>query len=119
MKHIAALSLVFAAFSVPSFAQEPDARAYQIRVNADLAPTASTQLSYPYRAASRGLPGSCEVSFVIDAAGHAEGIEVQACTSSLFRASAREVVSGLRFAPGDAAKPAIKARIDWSMRPGE
>ncbi len=89
---------------------------FTITVASAVTPVSHAEFSYPFNAGTRGLEGSCDVSFVISTAGKADAIRIAACTSDMFRASAKKIVEAMTFAPRAAAEGA-SARINWSMNP--
>lgn len=75
----------------------------------DAQPISPPQLSYPQRAAERGIEGSCEVRFNVN--GRGEPYDVQAdCSDSVFRREAERAVSRVRFAPKIVRGQAVERR---------
>lgn len=75
----------------------------------DAQPISPPQVSYPQRAAERGIEGSCEVRFNVN--GRGEPYDVAAdCTDSVFRREAERAVSRVRFAPKIVRGQAVERR---------
>jgi outer membrane biosynthesis protein TonB len=102
----------------PSVAgQDPlkHARSYSIVVAADVAPVAHAGLDYPYAAASRGLSGSCSLSYDVNAGGAISDIQVTTCSSPLFRRMAARLAGKMTFAAPAAPIDNARMEIRWSM----
>jgi TonB family protein len=115
MKPIHAL-LVAAGMSslAPAALADQPGKPFTITVASAVTPVTHAQIGYPFNAGTRGLEGSCDVSFVISTAGKADAIRISACTSDMFRASAKKIVEAMTFAPRVAAEGAT-ATINWTM----
>lgn len=75
----------------------------------DAQPISPPVVQYPQRAAERGIEGSCEVRFDVNARG--EPFNVQAdCSDSVFRREAERAVSRVRFAPKIVRGQALERR---------
>ena len=64
----------------------------------DAQPISPPQVSYPQRAAQRGVEGTCEVRFDVNPRGEPFNVEAT-CTDSVFRREAERAVSRVKFAP--------------------
>ncbi|MEO0465721.1 MAG: TonB family protein [Pseudomonadota bacterium] len=64
----------------------------------DAQPISPPQVTYPQRAAERGIEGSCEVRFNVNARGEPYDVDAD-CTDSVFVREAERSVSRVRFAP--------------------
>ncbi|MCI4645429.1 MAG: TonB family protein [Hyphomonadaceae bacterium] len=64
---------------------------------------------YPSRAAERGLEGRCEVHFDVNARGEPFNLNAM-CSDSVFKRSAEEAVSRVRFAPKIVRGQAVERR---------
>jgi len=75
----------------------------------DAQPISPPVVQYPRRAAERGIEGSCEVRFDVNAQG--EPFNVQAdCSDSVFKREAERAVSRVRFAPKIVRGQALERR---------
>jgi periplasmic protein TonB len=75
----------------------------------DAQPISPPVVQYPRRAAERGIEGSCEVRFDVNARG--EPFNVQAdCSDSVFKREAERAVSRVRFAPKIVRGQALERR---------
>lgn len=119
MKLIHAILVAGAASLLPSaLADEPsskEARSYAITISSEVSPLAEPDLRYPYTAGSKGIEGFCDVTFTISTAGKADAIRVGACSSEVFRRSAKATVEHMRFAPRTAAQDGIAMKINWAF----
>ena len=75
----------------------------------DAQPISPPQPTYPQRAAERGIEGSCEVRFDVNARGEPFNVEAD-CTDSVFRREAERAVSRVRFAPKIVRGQALERR---------
>ena len=111
--------MVGAASLLPTaLAQEPaskEALTYAITIKSDVKPAAEPDLRYPAYAGVRALEGSCDVTFAVSPAGKADAVRVGACSSDVFRRSAKATVEQMSFAPRTAALDNAKMRISWSL----
>lgn len=119
MKLIHAILVAGAASLLPSaLADEPaskEARSYAITISSEVSPLAEPDLRYPYMAGSKGIEGSCDVTFAISPQGKADAIRVGACSSDVFRRSAKATVEQMRFAPRAAAQDGVAMKINWAF----
>ncbi len=119
MKMIHAILVAGAASLLPSaMADEPaskEARNYAITISSEVSPVAEPELRYPYWAGSRGIEGTCDVTFTVSTQGKADAIRVGACTSDMFRMSAKSTVEQMRFAPRAAPADGVKMQISWAF----
>lgn len=119
MKLIHAILVAGAASLLPSaLADEPaskEARGYAITISSEVSPLAEPDLRYPYMAGSKGVEGSCDVTFTISTAGKADAIRVGACTAEVFRRSAKATVEEMRFAPRTTAQDGVAMKINWAF----
>jgi len=119
MKLIHAILMAGAASLLPSaLADEPaskEARSYAITISSEVSPLAEPDLRYPYTAGSKGIEGSCDVTFTISTAGEADAIRVDACTAEVFRRSAKATVEEMRFAPRATAQDGVSMKINWAF----
>lgn len=88
---------------------------FSIAFSSDIRPVAHTDFRYPSLAGSRGLSGSCNVSFAISVAGEPDAIRVGECSSEIFRMSAKSTVEGMTFAPRAQGIDNVKMEIRWSL----
>lgn len=119
MKTIHAILVAGAASLLPSaLADEPaskEARSYAITISSEVSPMAEPNLRYPYMAGSKGIEGSCDVTFTVTAQGKADAIRVGACTSDMFRRSAKATVEQMRFSPRATAQDGVEMKINWAF----
>ena len=119
MKMIHAILGVGAASLLPSaLAQEPaskEARGYAITIHSEVKPVAEPELRYPAYAGLRSLEGSCDVSFSVSTAGEPDAVSVSACSSEVFRRSAKSTVEQMRFAPRTTALSKASMQISWAF----
>jgi TonB family protein len=112
--------LVAAAASLlpTALAQEPSApKRFAIIVDSEVAPSSHEQMRYPTAAGLRDLDGACRVSFVVDATGRADGMEILSCSSDIFRRAAGNALAAMRF-EANAPVDRIEATIRWQIEPG-
>lgn len=64
----------------------------------DAKPISPPQISYPNRAAERGIEGTCNVRFDVSVRGEPYNVQAS-CTDSVFRREAERAVERVRFAP--------------------
>lgn len=119
MKLIHAILVAGAASLLPSaLADEPaskEARSYAITISSEVSPLSEPDLRYPYMAGSKGIEGSCDVTFAISPQGKADAIRVGPCSSDVFRRSAKATVEQMRFAPRAAAQDGVAMKINWAF----
>ncbi len=111
---IAAASLLPTATAHEPQSANTDARAYSISLKADITPVAHGDVGYPYRAASLGHDGNCDVRFDVNADGAVSDVQVLACSSENFHREAARVAEGLSFPSGKAVDNA-RLQIRWSI----
>jgi len=75
----------------------------------DAQPISPPVVQYPRRAAERGIEGSCEVRFDVNAQGEPFNVNAD-CTDSVFRREAERAVSRVRFAPKIVRGQALERR---------
>lgn len=75
----------------------------------DAQPISPPVPQYPQRAAERGIEGSCEVRFDVNARGEPFNVEAT-CTDSVFKREAERAVSRVRFAPKIVRGQALERR---------
>ncbi|MEL6568084.1 MAG: energy transducer TonB [Pseudomonadota bacterium] len=75
----------------------------------DAQPISPPVVQYPQRAAERGIEGSCEVRFDVNARGEPFNVNAD-CTDSVFRREAERAVSRVRFAPKIVRGQALERR---------
>ncbi|MEO0817712.1 MAG: energy transducer TonB [Pseudomonadota bacterium] len=75
----------------------------------DAQPISPPVVQYPQRAAERGIEGSCEVRFDVNARGEPFNVEAD-CSDSVFRREAERAVSRVRFAPKIVRGQALERR---------
>jgi TonB family protein len=111
-----ALGVVAAGVLPSAAADEPAApKPYTITVSSDVSPAFKPELRYPSHAGLQGLGGACEVKFAISTEGKADAVRVGACTSDVFRRSAKKAVEEMSFAPRSAPLDNAQMRIQWAM----
>jgi len=119
MKLIHAILGLGAASLLPTaLADEPaskEARSYAITIASEVKPLAEPDLRYPFWAGARDIQGSCDVTFTISTAGEADAVRVGACTSDVFRRSAKATVEKMRFAPRASAEDGVSMVISWAF----
>ncbi len=91
-----------------------EARSYVIDVKGEILPVSLGDLSYPYRAASRGTPGSCDIVLQVSEAGSADSYNVQSCSDSAFVAAADAFADTLAFESARAGET-HELTVVWSM----
>ena len=118
MKHVAIMACVLAASVMPTATaqvmENANSRAYEITLSGEIIPASLGDLSYPYKSASRGQNGHCDLKVQTDAHGAVEGVEVASCSNKAFQAEIeRNAPMGL--AQGEAGS--ISAlRVDWRIQ---
>lgn len=75
----------------------------------DAQPISPPVVQYPQRAAERGIEGSCEVRFDVNARGEPFNVAAD-CTDSVFVREAERAVSRVRFAPKIVRGQALERR---------
>ncbi|MEM9740176.1 MAG: energy transducer TonB [Pseudomonadota bacterium] len=75
----------------------------------DAQPISPPVVQYPQRAAERGIEGSCEVRFDVNARGEPFNVEAD-CSDNVFRREAERAVSRVRFAPKIVRGQALERR---------
>jgi TonB family protein len=124
--HISVMKMIHAAFALvaasllPSAtalepqSPAPGARAWTVSLNTEVTPLAHGEVGYPYRAASLGHDGSCDVRFDVNADGAVSDVHVLACTTEHFQGEAASVAQGLSFPSGKAVDNA-RLQIRWTI----
>ncbi len=121
MTYAASCLLAFALVSPTALADTPRAQPtpYAIVVDSAVPPLTHVAFRYPYKAADRGMDGSCDVAFAISPSGHAENIQVASCSSELFQNAAQAVVSGMTFNATGQRVTSVSATIRWDLKPAQ
>ena len=111
------MACVLAASAMPTaYAEkgEPaNSKAYEIKLDGAVMPAGLELIEYPYRAASAGRDGACDLSVQVDERGNIGAVMVDSCTSSYFRAEAAKLAtanSGL-----DRVAEVKPLHIEWSI----
>jgi TonB family protein len=116
MKLIHTLPLALAASLLPSaMADEPQARDYAITVKADVTPVTYQPISYPYAAGRNAVSGECTLTFDVHANGTVGDVQIQSCSSDLFRREAIKAASGVRFSASTGNLNDARMTIRWDI----
>lgn len=113
-----AASLLPTVLAPAALADEPvskEAKTFAITIASEVKPLAEPDLRYPFWAGARAIEGSCDVTFAVSIAGAPDAVNVESCTSDVFRRSAKATVQQMRFAPRAAATDGNEMRITWAF----
>jgi len=95
--------------------ERAEPKPFTIAFSSAIKPVAYADLRYPSLAGARDLSGSCDVSFTVSVNGEPDAIRVGACSSEVFRMTAKSTVEGMSFAPRAQAIDNVRMQIRWSM----
>lgn len=114
----AVLATALVASVLPSASADERAsgsKPFAISFSSDIQPVAHLDFRYPSLAGSKGLSGSCNVSFAISVAGEPDAIRVKDCSSEIFRMAAKSAVQRMSFAPRATAIDNVRMEIRWTL----
>jgi TonB family protein len=113
--HIVLAAAVAGVMPVASADERAGPKPFTIAISSEVSPVSHGDVRYPSYAGTRGLEGSCSVSFTISLSGKADAIRVGECSSEAFRGSAKSAVEAMEFAPQATVLDNVRMKIRWSL----